>query len=297
MLHGMLPLFSSVSPRPSLPPLACPQVDGLEQELAQQDPVPLLGELESCQARLRQAQAACGSKEAALRELRERLEQQTRCGRGWAGLGWPCSSIARVPYLRLLPLCRATRRRLAHQQGVLEERETQQAAVRQLSQQLAEREAHVQELHSQLKQMHSELSAASDGLQATAASHTAAAEGAAARLEAAGRCAQQLMAAVRLLLEMLEELGAAVAAAADREACDAQVGRRQPAGCSGTCSNALDFYAASLSTSPGHSVPSRRDTPRPMLAGGRQRDCGGSRQHRGRGGPGARRHPLGADAP
>lgn len=57
------------------------QVDSLEQALAAQDPAPLLAELEACQGRLRQSQAACGSKDAALRELRERLEQQTR----WAG--------------------------------------------------------------------------------------------------------------------------------------------------------------------------------------------------------------------
>ncbi len=79
----------------SPPPSAAPQVDSLEQALAAQDPAPLLAELESCQARLRQSQAACGSKDAALRELRERLEQQTRCAGlpdacGWcAACGWP----------------------------------------------------------------------------------------------------------------------------------------------------------------------------------------------------------------
>lgn len=53
-------------------------MDALEQQLARQDPAPLVEELEAAQARLRHAQAACGSKEASLRELRERLEQQTR---------------------------------------------------------------------------------------------------------------------------------------------------------------------------------------------------------------------------
>lgn len=54
------------------------QVGELERELAACDPAPVLEELEACQARLRQSQAACGSKEAAVRELRQRLEQQTR---------------------------------------------------------------------------------------------------------------------------------------------------------------------------------------------------------------------------
>lgn len=54
------------------------QVATLERELAAQDPAPLTAELEACQARLRQAQAACASKEAAVRELRERLQQQSR---------------------------------------------------------------------------------------------------------------------------------------------------------------------------------------------------------------------------
>lgn len=61
-----------------LPFWLCVQVASLERELAAQDTAPLAAELEACQARLRQTQAACGSKEAALRELRERLEQQTR---------------------------------------------------------------------------------------------------------------------------------------------------------------------------------------------------------------------------
>lgn len=40
----------------------------------QQDSAPLLAELESCQERLRHVQAACGSKDTALRELRERQQ-------------------------------------------------------------------------------------------------------------------------------------------------------------------------------------------------------------------------------
>ena len=68
-----LPL--SPSTHPSTHPA---QVDALEQRLAQLDSAPLEAELEAAQARLRHAQAACGTKEAALRELRERLEQQTR---------------------------------------------------------------------------------------------------------------------------------------------------------------------------------------------------------------------------
>lgn len=63
-------------------------MDSLEQALAAQDPAPLLAELEACQARLRQSQAACGSKDAAVRELRERLEQQTRCAGGHLGKEW-----------------------------------------------------------------------------------------------------------------------------------------------------------------------------------------------------------------
>ena len=119
--------------------------------------------------------------------------------------------------------------RLAHEQGMLEEREQQQAAVARLRQQLADREAQVDELHQQLRQLHADLAAASEGLQATAASHSVAAEGAAARLEAAGRCTQQLVQAVRLLLETLAQLGSAVAAAAGRQPVhdtSSQVGQR-----------------------------------------------------------------------
>ena len=72
-------VYWHASPRRRLhhyvPPL---QVGELERELAARDPAPVLEELEACQARLRQSQAACGSKEAAVRELRQRLEQQTR---------------------------------------------------------------------------------------------------------------------------------------------------------------------------------------------------------------------------
>ena len=130
---------------------------------------------------------------------------------------YPCSAYTAPP-----AACR-----LAHEQGVLEERGQQQAAIARLSQQLAEREAQVEALHQQLRQVHAELAAASAGLQATAASHSAAAEGAAARLEHAGRCTQQLAQAVRLLLETLVQLGAAAAAAADQEAAqdDSQVGQ------------------------------------------------------------------------
>jgi hypothetical protein len=67
-------------------------------------------------------------------------------------------------------------------------------------------------------QVHQELAAASAGLQAAAASHSAEAADAAAQLDAAGLCAQQLLGAVKQLLETLAQLGAAAAAAADREA-------------------------------------------------------------------------------
>ena len=67
-------------------------------------------------------------------------------------------------------------------------------------------------------QVHQELAAASAGLQEAADSHSAEAAGAAARVGAAGLCAQQLLAAIKQLLEMLTQLGAAVAAAAEREA-------------------------------------------------------------------------------
>jgi hypothetical protein len=67
-------------------------------------------------------------------------------------------------------------------------------------------------------QVHTELAAASAGLQAAAASHSADAAGAAARLDAAGLCAQQLLGGAKQLLETLAQLGAAVAAATEREA-------------------------------------------------------------------------------
>ena len=76
---------------------------------------------------------------------------------------YPCSAYTAPP-----AACR-----LAHEQGVLEERGQQQAAIARLSQQLAEREAQVEALHQQLRQVHAELAAASAGLQATAASHSA----------------------------------------------------------------------------------------------------------------------------
>lgn len=123
--------------------------------------------------------------------------------------------------------------RLAHEQGMLEEREQHQAAVARLRQQLADQEAQVDELHQQLRQLHADLAAASEGLQATAASHSVAAEGAAARLEAAGRCTQQLVQAVRLLLETLAQLGSAVAAAAGRQPVQdtsSQVGQKGSVG-------------------------------------------------------------------
>lgn len=225
---------AGASQHPILPrnPTSALQVDGLEQALAAQDRAPLLAELEGCQARLRQAQAACGSKEAALRELRERLEQQTRCGGGW--LVWPCAvrihgCIRPAPWLcdasRLAPcpllpgrLPPPSTPRLAHQQGALEGREQQQAAIMRLGQQLADRDAQVAELHQKLRQVHAELAAASAGLQATAASQSAAAEGAAAQLEEAGSCTRQLAQAVQLLLEMLAQLGGTAAAAAEQEA-------------------------------------------------------------------------------
>lgn len=88
------------------PTLAVLQVDSLEQALAAQDPAPLLAELEACQGRLRQSQAACGSKDSALRELRERLEQQTRwagqCGgeAGASGPKWWFALRVCQPYVR-----------------------------------------------------------------------------------------------------------------------------------------------------------------------------------------------------
>lgn len=222
----------------------------MEQALAAQDPALLLAELEACQARLRQSQAACGSKDATVRELRERLEQQTRyagghLGKQWCMFGWGVGSSGgsciwvgmRLDRLFEPKLCPSSTAcvllslsfRLAHEQGMLEEREQQQAAVARLVQQLADREAQVDELHQQLRQLYAELAAASEGVQASAASHSAAAEGAAARLEAAGRCTQLLVQAVRLLLETLAQLGSAVAAAAGRQPVhdtSLQVGRK-----------------------------------------------------------------------
>jgi hypothetical protein len=52
------------------------QVEALERQLAERDPSAAQSELAACQERLAHAQAACGSKEAAVRELRQRLEQQ-----------------------------------------------------------------------------------------------------------------------------------------------------------------------------------------------------------------------------
>ncbi|KAL4423912.1 hypothetical protein ABPG75_001213 [Micractinium tetrahymenae] len=157
------------------------KVTSLERDLAAQDSAPLAAELEGCQARLRQAQAACGSKDAAVRELRERLEQQTR---------------------------------LARQQGMLEERQAQQGELQRLGCELGDRDTQLAELHRQLRQVHQELAAATAGLQQAAANHAAEATDGAARLAEAQQCVQQLAHTARLLLGTLEQLGAAAAAAA-----------------------------------------------------------------------------------
>lgn len=121
-----------------------------------------------------------------------------------------------------LPPCR-----LAHQQGVLEEREQQQAVLQRLGQQLAERDAQLSELHRQLQGLQQELGSATSSLQAAAAGHAAEAQGTAARLEQAGRCARQLLDALRLVLETLQQMGGAVAAAAAQASAGDQVGGKR----------------------------------------------------------------------
>jgi len=106
--------------------------------------------------------------------------------------------------------------RQARQQGVLEGRQRQEAELAQLDQELAQRDAMISDLHDQLRQMQMELAASLAALPAAAASHSAEAAGAMTRLAAAGRCVQQLVQIVRLLLDTLLQLGAAVAAGVDR---------------------------------------------------------------------------------
>jgi hypothetical protein len=50
------------------------QVSELEQELVMNSPAPIQAELDACTARLKQLQAACGSKDATIKELRQRLD-------------------------------------------------------------------------------------------------------------------------------------------------------------------------------------------------------------------------------
>lgn len=115
-------------------------------------------------------------------------------------------------------------RRLAHQQGVLQEREQQQAALQRLGQQLAERDAQLADLHGQLRGLQQELGTATSSLQAAAAGHAAEVQGTAVRLEQAGRCARQLLDALRLVLETVQQMGAAVAVAAVQASAGEQVG-------------------------------------------------------------------------
>lgn len=64
-----------------LPSSILSQVSELEQQLVLNSPAPLQLELEGCQARLKQAQASLGAREATIRELRHRLEEHVK----WVG--------------------------------------------------------------------------------------------------------------------------------------------------------------------------------------------------------------------
>ncbi|KAL4856690.1 Transcription initiation factor TFIID subunit 14b [Chlorella vulgaris] len=169
------------------------KVDGLEQRLAASDPAPLLAELEACQARLQHSQAACASREAAVRELRQRLQQE--------------SSLVRE-----------------------------------------EREQH---------QVHSQLHDASTGLRAAVDSHSNEAEGAAAELLCAQRCALELAQAVQQLLELVGQLGVATATAAEA-ACAAEQRAAWPASMqsdiSGLVGLTLDDFQIIMQPSPGTSA-------------------------------------------
>lgn len=76
---GQLGMNSSVlQGRSALGWPALVQVSELQQELVINSPAPLQLELESCQARLKQLQASCATKESTIKELRRRLEEHVR---------------------------------------------------------------------------------------------------------------------------------------------------------------------------------------------------------------------------
>lgn len=204
--------------------LRCKVAD-LERDLEAQDPAPLAAELDTCQSRLRQAQAACGSKDAAVRELRERLEQQTR---------------------------------LARQQGALDERRVQEGQLHRLGGELAQRDADLDSLHQQLRQVHHELAATTTDLQEATTQHEAEVEDAAARLAEARQCMQQLGHALTLLLETLVQLSAAADAAAGQDGSQADAAALAAAAhdFAGLVDLAADDISSVLLPSPGQAAGS-----------------------------------------
>lgn len=106
-------------------------------------------------------------------------------------------------------------RRLARQQGALEEREAQQPELLRLSRELSARDTQLAEMHSQLRQVHQELAATTADLQQAASTHSAEADSATGKLIEARQCVQQLAHSARLLLDTLAQLAAAAAAASE----------------------------------------------------------------------------------
>ncbi|GAB4814836.1 hypothetical protein N2152v2_001882 [Parachlorella kessleri] len=154
------------------------KVAELEQQLVLNSPAPLQAELDACTARLKQLQASCGSKDATIRELRQRLEEHVR---------------------------------LAAKQGVQEERQRTRDLVQALKLDVARREAQVEGLRKTLQQVHEDLAAATLSMQDAVQERQVALDASTCRLSSATQQARQLAAVVSELLELLGVLDALLA--------------------------------------------------------------------------------------
>eukprot|EP00887_Chlorella_sp_A99_P001787 scaffold19.g1787.t1 len=164
------------------------KLDEAEAQLRQQDPAPLLAELEASQARCRHLSSTCGMREAALRELRQRLELQRS------------------------------------QLAAAEEQQQQQdgrvaAQASRLQREAAQKDAQLAGLQQQLHEVHAELAAAAAGLQQAAAAQQRVEHAASAALEARAASMRQLGAGIGQLLQLAQglarQLAAALSAAAE----------------------------------------------------------------------------------
>ena len=97
-------------------------------------------------------------------------------------------------------------RRLARQQGALEEREAQQPELLRLSRELSARDTQLAEMHSQLRQVHQELAATTADLQQAASTHSAEADSATGKLIEARQWLDQQAAAQQQLAQTVSEL-------------------------------------------------------------------------------------------